>query len=182
VRDVEYLKTLTHQELLAVINSSANRTEMYAKFGIRNGVKTACNVYLRNLGLIPKNWDDNAQAVRMANTNNGKVIKDRCHERFVTIVWPLLFTENSTISPKAARQYIARYNKIYGWLKHECQKCRNEGFWLGKPITLQLDHKNGIGNDHRIENMRYLCPNCHSQTDTFTGRNKRNNILRALGK
>ena len=45
--------------------------------------------------------------------------------------------------------------------------------WKGKPISLQLDHINGNNFDHRIENLRLLCPNCHSQTDTFAGKNKR---------
>lgn len=45
--------------------------------------------------------------------------------------------------------------------------------WKGKPISLQLDHINGDNLDHRIENLRLLCPNCHSQTDTFAGKNKR---------
>lgn len=43
--------------------------------------------------------------------------------------------------------------------------------WLDKPIVLQLDHINGDPEDHRIENLRLLCPNCHSQTETFAGRN-----------
>ena len=38
--------------------------------------------------------------------------------------------------------------------------------WMGKPITLELDHINGNNSDHRIENLRMLCPNCHSQTST----------------
>src|ERR1043165_2728096 len=45
--------------------------------------------------------------------------------------------------------------------------------WKGKPISLQLDHVNGNKLDHRIENLRLLCPNCHSQTDSFAGKNKR---------
>jgi 5-methylcytosine-specific restriction endonuclease McrA len=45
--------------------------------------------------------------------------------------------------------------------------------WLGEPISLQLDHINGDGKDHRLENLRFLCPNCHSQTDTFCGKNKK---------
>jgi len=44
--------------------------------------------------------------------------------------------------------------------------------WNNKPIVLQLDHINGNSHDHRLENLRVLCPNCHSQTDTWCGKNK----------
>jgi HNH endonuclease len=45
--------------------------------------------------------------------------------------------------------------------------------WQGKPLVLELDHINGVSDDHRLENLRLLCPNCHSQTDTYCGRNIR---------
>lgn len=44
--------------------------------------------------------------------------------------------------------------------------------WNGKEITLQVDHINGLANDNRLENLRLICPNCHSQSNTFSGRNK----------
>lgn len=56
-------------------------------------------------------------------------------------------------------------------LEYKCACC-GISEWLGKPLTLQLDHINGKNNDHRIENLRFLCPNCHSQTDTYAGKNK----------
>lgn len=59
-----------------------------------------------------------------------------------------------------------------GRLEYKCVSCGNEGIWLGKKLSLQLDHINGINDDHRIENLRFLCPNCHSQTNSFAGRNK----------
>ena len=56
-------------------------------------------------------------------------------------------------------------------IPYECSKCGiNE--WNGKMLSLHLDHINGVNNDHRLENLRFLCPNCHSQTETYTGRNK----------
>jgi hypothetical protein len=58
-----------------------------------------------------------------------------------------------------------------GLLDYECNEC-GISTWRDKPFTLQLEHKNGINSDHRIENLCFLCPNCHSQTPTFAGRNK----------
>lgn len=59
-----------------------------------------------------------------------------------------------------------------GLLQEKCSECGNGNTWNGKPITLQLDHINGDGSDNRLINLRILCPNCHSQTKTFAGRNK----------
>lgn len=60
-----------------------------------------------------------------------------------------------------------------GILQLKCSLCGLGTSWNEKPLSLALDHINGINNDHRIENLRILCPNCHSQTDTFAGRNKK---------
>ena len=53
-----------------------------------------------------------------------------------------------------------------GLLKYECAIC-NIVNWQSSKLSLQMDYINGIRNDNRIENLRLLCPNCHSQTDTF---------------
>ena len=60
-----------------------------------------------------------------------------------------------------------------GKLEYQCALCGNIGEWNGELLILQLDHINGINNDHRIENLRFLCPNCHSQTNNFSGKNKK---------
>jgi len=56
-------------------------------------------------------------------------------------------------------------------MEYKCNGCDNKGEWMDNPIVLQLDHINGVNDDHRVENLRFLCPNCHSQTKTFSGRN-----------
>ena len=56
-------------------------------------------------------------------------------------------------------------------LEYECAKCGNKGEWCGQPLVLQLDHIDRDHYNHSIENLRFLCPNCHSQTDTYSGKN-----------
>lgn len=57
-------------------------------------------------------------------------------------------------------------------LEYRCAWCGNEGIHRGESLTLQLDHINGICNDNRIENLRFLCPNCHTQTPTHSSKGK----------
>lgn len=52
-------------------------------------------------------------------------------------------------------------------LKEQCVECGIGNEYNDKPITLELDHINGIRHDHRLSNLRILCPNCHSQTNTY---------------
>ena len=59
-----------------------------------------------------------------------------------------------------------------GYLEYKCANCGIKE-WFGKPLSLQLDHINGIHDDHRIKNLRFLCPNCHSLTETYAGKNKK---------
>ena len=55
-------------------------------------------------------------------------------------------------------------------LQNRCQVCGLDER-LGQPLNMHVDHVNGAKNDHRLENLRMLCPNCHSQTPTYGGRN-----------
>jgi predicted RNA-binding Zn-ribbon protein involved in translation (DUF1610 family) len=54
-----------------------------------------------------------------------------------------------------------------------CSECGKENIWREKPLIMVLDHINGISNDHRIENLRFLCPDCNSQMPTFAGRSNK---------
>ena len=59
-----------------------------------------------------------------------------------------------------------------GILEYKCYNCELTE-WLNKPISLQLEHKNGDNIDNREENLILLCPNCYSQTPTFAGKNNK---------
>ncbi len=58
-----------------------------------------------------------------------------------------------------------------GYKETRCEGCGLDE-WLGQPMPLTLDHINGDHTDHRLENLRILCPNCHALTETWCGRNK----------
>lgn len=58
-----------------------------------------------------------------------------------------------------------------GVLEYKCSKCGNVGEWFGEKLVLELDHIDGINNNHTLSNLRFLCPNCHSQTKTYKGKN-----------
>ena len=66
-----------------------------------------------------------------------------------------------------------------GLLENKCSECSQEPWWNGKLLVLELDHINGDPKDNRIENLRFLCPNCHQQTATWG--NKVYKIKRASG-
>jgi len=113
-----------------------------------------------HFGFSSQTWTD--------AVNSGKVIaKSKCrvsHEE--------AFSENSQFPRNCLKKRILS-KKL---LLNECANCRISNSWENKPLILVLDHINGISNDNRLENLRFLCPNCNSQTETFSGRNKKYKI------
>ena len=76
------------------------------------------------------------------------------------------FCENGTVNRNSIKKRIIRNNLI----PYQCAECGLKDIWNNKKISLQLEHKNGIPNDNRLINLCFLCPNCHSQTDTYAGK------------
>ena len=60
-----------------------------------------------------------------------------------------------------------------GIKKYECEIC-GISEWNNKPITLELNHKDGCNGNHSLNNLELICPNCHSQTDTYRSKNLAN--------
>lgn len=78
-----------------------------------------------------------------------------------------VMVENSTYARCALKRQIIRE----GVIPYECEECKLTNEWQGKSLSLHLDHRNGVNNDHRLKNLRFLCPNCHSQQETYAGKN-----------
>lgn len=81
-----------------------------------------------------------------------------------------ILKENCKHQRTVLRRYIIKNNLI----PYKCAICGCTE-WQGKTLSLELDHINGVNNDNRLENLRFLCPNCHSQTSTYGSRNQQIN-------
>lgn len=82
--------------------------------------------------------------------------------------WPI----QRTLKEAKSRATVKRRLIAAGILENRCEWC-GISEWRGKPLSIQIDHANGIRNDNRRENLRMLCPNCHSQTETFGAKNRK---------
>lgn len=86
------------------------------------------------------------------------------------------FEYNSITYPKFLQGKIKERNVLRKILLRQglgCSVCKIEN-WNGKKITLEVDHISGNSDNNMPENLRLLCPNCHSQTETYKGKNKGN--------
>lgn len=87
-----------------------------------------------------------------------------------------VFCENSTASQSTLRKWFVKGQ----YVPYKCDCCGITE-WQGKELSLQLDHINGDNHDNRLENLHWLCPNCHSQTDTFCGKGTKKNHITSNG-
>lgn len=72
---------------------------------------------------------------------------------------------------------MRKHYKKGNYTEYKCDICEQEPFWNGQPMSLILDHKNGKNNDHRLENLRWGCPNYNEQLETTGGKNPNRKIV-----
>ncbi len=87
-----------------------------------------------------------------------------------------LLVQGSLTTSGALRRRLV----VEGFKQERCEEC-GLSEWRRRPLTLALDHVNGDHTDNRLENLRILCPNCHAQTDTWCGRNRRRSPMQRPG-
>lgn len=140
------MKTWTDEDLCRAVATSNNMSDVLRKLNIRlgGGSFTVVKAHINRLGLSIFHFKITPPIGKKYD------LKD-------------ILIENSPLTGSAFRRRILKCELI----EYICQECGNPGSYNGKELTLQLDHRNGIDNDNRLDNLRFLCPNCHSQTSTY---------------
>lgn len=159
------LDNFSKEEIVSIVDSSNSMTEAITKLGYKKGCHGPLETlekFLKQNGLesnfLALKERAKANTVKLAKNLNKKRDNDYNNEE--------IFTENSMFQRITVRRRILKYNLI----PYQCAECGITNSYNDKPLSLQLDHINGINDDNRLENLRWLCPNCHSQTETFTSK------------
>ena len=153
----------TDEQFVKLIKSSTNISEVLFKLGYSvKGNSWGFSQVRRRMETLNLSSSDfkGKSAMVEKNKQNALTAED-------------LLKENCKHNRSNLRRFIIN-NKL---LPYRCAMC-GALEWNGKTLSLELDHINGINNDNRLENLRFLCPNCHSQTTTYGSRNQQRNESR----
>ena len=148
---------LSKEQLIELVNQSKTLKDLVAKVGLNNRSGSNDKTVKQCLEYHNIDW------TILTNKGRHNYGQDRTN---IEVPPEELFSKNSKHNRNVARRRIIRDNLI----EYKCYICGQETFWNGKPMTLILDHINGINNDHRLENLRFVCPNCNIQLDTNCGK------------
>ena len=137
--------------------------EEFKKIVLQSSSLTDC---LRNLGYKSNSGDSTNKLKEKINNLNIDVSHFHKKEKVIRTE-ENIFIENSTVDQKTLRRWYLKGQ----YTEYKCAICGQEPFWNEKPLTLILDHINGFNHDDRLENLRWVCPNCNYQLETTNGKN-----------
>lgn len=143
-------KKYTEEQLIEAVNTSTTIQQVLDKLNLIGG-HTRIKEKIISLNLSTSHWNNFSGTAPKKILPLDKLLKKGT------------FVQTSNLKARLLND---------GAFEYKCAECGITE-WNGKPISLQLDHINGQRKDNRLENLRLLCPNCHSQTPTYCGRNSK---------
>lgn len=150
-------RTWTDAELAEAVAVSKSLTDALRQLGLRpaGGNFKSIRTHIARLGLDTSHFDPWA-AAQAALRPTPKPLEE-------------ILVAGSTYGTNALK------HRLYavGLKRPRCEICEQGDTWLGRPMALILDHINGVHDDHRLENLRIVCPNCNATLDTHCGRRTR---------
>lgn len=151
----------TKELLLPIVASSCSMAEVFRKLGVKvtGGTYAWIPKVIAAHGLSTSHFTGQL-------TNSGAGHKGGPDKLSFTQI--LVYDRN-----QGRREDVRRLRRalVESGVPEKCSECGQGTVWNGQPLVLQVEHRNGNFVDNRPENVCFLCPNCHSQTATFSGRN-----------
>lgn len=147
----------TKENLEPVVMASFSMSDVLVKLGLRKAGGNYQNIKnrIKFFNISIKHFDP-PHIKKLINRN--KVTKFKPEEVLV---------ENCERSRNTLKRIVLSHKLI----EYKCRECGLTDYYNAKKLVLHLEHINGIFNDNRLENLCFLCPNCHSQTSTYSGKN-----------
>lgn len=147
--------------LIVTVKDSLSKSEVLKKLDLNtrnSGNFQTLNKHISRLGLDISHFITNKRYKQAFKTRN---LED------------ILIQNSDYINTQNIKKRLLKANLLIN-------KCYNDKCgitsWLGNHLSLHLDHINGVNNDNRLNNLRLLCPNCHSQTETYCRGTRRKKI------
>jgi Zn finger protein HypA/HybF involved in hydrogenase expression len=155
-------RTWNDEQLKEAVSSSKTMAEVARKLGMKafGANNKTIKKWIVKLELSTDHFLSRGEQLKLSR---GK-LKKMSHKD--------LFSENNV-----DRKYIKKTIIKDKLIEYKCSIC-NLVEWQGQKLSLHLDHINGVNNDNRLENLRFLCPNCHSLTDTYCGKALKNAFVK----
>ena len=156
------------KRLEKVVKNSSSLSEILKHFGL---ISKGGNYKTLKERLKYDNID--FQHIKLGQDSNKgrRFLKDKIPIKDVLI-------KNSTYNRGSLKKRLIKE----GLLEYKCAKCGLTDNWQCEKLVLVLDHINGVPDDNRLINLRFLCPNCNSQTKTFAGRNAKTRYYCKCGR
>ena len=154
------VRSWSDDDLKNAIKHSKNITEVMKHIGLKAlGSRSTIKRYINKLNIDISHFETKLDVYNRSLIN---FKRDR-------IPMSLILVEGSSYNRGHLKDRLYKE----GYKKRVCELCGQTENWMNKKIALILDHKNGVNNDNRIENLRIVCPNCAAALDTHCGKKSR---------
>lgn len=149
------IRCYTKDYLEPVVKESRSFAEVLRKLGLKQNGSTQHFIKIKSISL----------GINFSHFYGKASNRGEDHKPNRKLPWTTVLVRNRTGRREVAG--ILRNAMTDFGIPYECSICGQKPLWNSKPLRIQVDHINGDNIDNTPENIRFLCPNCHSQTDTF---------------